>query len=98
MTTKYKKEDIEFCEYLPEERELRYRYKFYCPICLRYFTHMVISACCQNYLCLFCVHDLQEQENKVKAFKATCPYNCTGDIFTLTDVNPDEKCKRYSDS
>ena len=31
-------------------------------------------------------------------FKATCPYNCSADIFKLSDVNPDEKAKRYSDS
>ena len=96
--TKYKREEIEFCEYQEEDREARHKYKFYCPICLRYFTHMLQSACCKNYLCHLCVEDLQLQEFKVEDFKATCPYNCTGDIFKLTDVPLEDKAKRYSDS
>ena len=99
LSTKYKKEDIDFCEFLPDDRDSRYKFKFYCPICLRYFTHILSSECCKNQLCLFCVHDLQEQEIKNSNYKASCPYNCTaGDVFELSDVNQDDKGKRYSDS
>lgn len=77
MTTKFAEADIKFVDEQPEVREERYKFKYYCPICLRYFTHMLQSACCENYLCYFCVKDLQEKEKKEDAFLATCPYKCT---------------------
>ena len=94
--------EIEFCD-KPEDREQRHKFKYYCPVCLRYFTHMLQSACCQNYLCLFCAKDLQKQEALMEAYHANCPYNCTSaggttQKFKLADVNPTAQIKRYSDS
>ena len=68
---------------------------------------MLTSKCCKNYICQLCVHDLQEQERKDNKFKAVCPYGChhTGDArinekiyFELSDVDPENKVKKYSDS
>ena len=77
LITKHTEVDVKFVDLQPDVREERYRYKYYCPICLRYFTHMLQSACCQNYLCLMCAKDLQVKESKEEAFKASCPYKCT---------------------
>mgnify|MGYP000152945795 CR=1 FL=1 len=33
----------------------RNKFKYYCPICLRYFNHILISNCCNNYICRFCI-------------------------------------------
>ena len=96
METAIAETDIKFCDEQPEEREERHKYKFYCPICLRYFTHMLQSACCQNYLCLLCAKDLQVREEKDLEFKAECPYKCgstattdNGGKFKLSDVPED---------
>lgn len=31
--------------------ETRKTYKYSCPVCLSYFTHIFESTCCKNYLC-----------------------------------------------
>jgi len=92
--TKFSEAEVGHVDMQPDVREERYKYKYYCPICLRYFTHMLQSACCQNYLCLLCTKDLQEREKKEQAFVANCPYKCTpvegaGTKFKLSDVPPE---------
>ena len=76
LETAFSEADIKYCDDQPEDRDERHKFKFYCPICLRYFTHMLQSGCCQNYLCLLCAKDLQAKEEKDYAFKAECPYKC----------------------
>ena len=85
------------CDYLPQDRELRYHYKYYCPICLRYFNCMLLSQCCFNYLCHYCADEIVERERNIEAYVASCPYKCEGK-FVLKDVNPNAQIKRYSDS
>jgi hypothetical protein len=70
ITSKFKLDQVESCDYLPAESEQRSKYKYYCPICLRYFCQILQSDCCMNYLCHFCAEDLKERENKVDQFKA----------------------------
>ena len=55
----YQMEDIDHCDFLPDESEARAKYKYYCPICLRYFNVMLTSDCCNNYICHLCIDDLQ---------------------------------------
>lgn len=110
MDTGFKIEDVDCCDFLPDDRQEQLKYKYYCPICLRYFTFILQSECCQNYLCLLCVNDLQEQEQRDEKFKAVCPYGCShtnkaaedpaaGEAkFKLRDVDPEKKIKKYSDS
>ena len=43
LVTSVTKSDIEFVEFYPAEREERFKFRYYCPICLRYFNHMLIS-------------------------------------------------------
>ena len=62
METNFKIEDVDCCDFFPDNRAEQLKYKYYCPICLRYFNFILQSQCCQNYLCLLCVNDLQEQE------------------------------------
>jgi hypothetical protein len=30
-------------------------YKYCCPVCLRYFNHILVSSCCKNYICRLCI-------------------------------------------
>lgn len=60
IKTNYQKCDVMCIEELPlghSEQEVNQRqvYKYYCPICLRYFNHILISDCCSNYICRFCI-------------------------------------------
>lgn len=60
INTSYLKDQIEYVDEYPideteEDRNLRKIYKYYCPICLRYFNHILISDCCNNYICRLCI-------------------------------------------
>ena len=87
LVTNFTESDVKFVDEQPEDREGRHKYKFYCPICLRYFTHMLQSSCCSNYLCIFCVKDLKDRELKEPTFYISCPYKCIVEgKFKLGDV------------
>ncbi len=76
VTTIASAKDIEFREFYPEEREEKYKFRFYCPICLRYFSSMLMSQCCFNYLCRLCVDDMLKREKKEKSYIGSCPFSC----------------------
>ena len=77
---------------------MRQEYKFYCPICLRYFNHMLVSSCCNNYICRLCIG---WQANKAKAdpeYSIYCSH-CYEEEFRLRDVDSDaESIKYYTDT
>jgi len=58
FNSKYEMEDIDYCDFIPDDPEARKKYKYYCPICLRYFNTILTSDCCKNYLCHLCLNDL----------------------------------------
>ena len=74
LFTDVKMKQVEAIDVQKEENKLEYRYN--CPICLRYFNHMLVCSCCKNYLCRLCIRDLQEMEKRNEKFKAVCPYGC----------------------
>ena len=48
INTNFMKDQVEYVEEYPlgeneDDRQLRKIYKYYCPICLRYFNHILIS-------------------------------------------------------
>ena len=101
LTSKYNIDDVDYCDFLPNDPSEVQKYKYYCPICLRYFSQILISSCCTNYICICCINDLQEQERKDPKFKATCPFGCqhtNGAKLVIMDVDPESKVKKYSDS
>ena len=58
--TQFKKNDLETRDEYPcgldeEGEKERQEFKYYCPICLRYFNQILISQCCNNYICRFCI-------------------------------------------
>lgn len=60
INTKFTKKDIKFKDEYPigrgeEGDEERKVYKYNCPICLRYFNHILVSTCCNNYICRYCI-------------------------------------------
>lgn len=77
---------------------MRRQFRYYCPICLRYFNYMLISECCHNYLCHYCADEMAEREKNIDTFIATCFNNCETKPFKLKDVDPKERVKKYTDS
>lgn len=69
-------------------------YRYNCPVCLRYFSHILISACCSNYLCSFCADDLRANPS---SFDVRCPH-CNASPVIFNDVEPEAPVKFYSDS
>lgn len=93
ITSNYTPEEIEPKEITPAST-LRNVYKYSCPVCLRYFSKVLLTKCCNNYLCHHCAHDLQ---NKELNFDVRCHY-CSHQPVYLVDVDPEELVKKYSDS
>ena len=92
------------CRDAVDSSEDQVKFKYYCPICLRYFNHILESKCCHNYLCGFCVDDMKTLESKIEK-KLGCPFGCSntpsGEVlkkFELLDLKEGGKIKRYSDS
>jgi len=72
--------------------------KYNCPICFRFFNRILSLSCCQNYLCHFCAEDMNSRViNNDKVPNVSCPF-CSNEDVELTDVDPKEKVKRYTDS
>jgi hypothetical protein len=71
--------------------------KFNCPICFRYYNHILQFDCCNNYICLSCVEEYKsayiKYENKIK-----CPFCQKDKVLTLSDVDVNLPGRIYLDS
>jgi predicted ATP-dependent protease len=103
INTSYLKDQIEFVEEYPleeteEDRNLRKIYKYYCPICLRYFNHILISDCCNNYICRLCIGWQAKKAKKDENYCIKCSH-CYKENFRLVDVDlNDKEIKYYTDT
>lgn len=93
VESKYAVNDIIKSERTPPSTQRKFTL-FNCPICLMYLSHMLVTKCCSNYLCHFCVRDLQ---GKDLCFNLGCPH-CKALPIHLVDVDPQSSLKKYSDS
>jgi len=66
--------------------------RYTCPVCLKFLSTILVSACCQNYLCHFCVEAMQRAREDMR-----CPM-CTAEPLVLSDVEAGAPVKKYSDS
>jgi hypothetical protein len=74
INTNFAKSEIDCIDIFPTgnneaDRKIRKDYKFYCPICLRYFNHILISDCCNNYICRFCIGWQAKKAKKEENYK-----------------------------
>jgi hypothetical protein len=91
INTNYQKSEIEFIDCYPtddtdEAQKMRDKYKYYCPICLRYFNHMLISSCCDNYICRLCIGWQAKKAKKEENYRILCSH-CYENEFRLNDVD-----------
>lgn len=58
---------------------------------------MLISSCCQNYICRLCIGELAKKAKRDKNFVIKCSH-CFEHDFKLDDVNLSETVKHYTDT
>eukprot|EP01016_Furgasonia_blochmanni_P032830 TRINITY_DN3389_c0_g1_i8.p1 TRINITY_DN3389_c0_g1~~TRINITY_DN3389_c0_g1_i8.p1 ORF type:complete len:265 (+),score=46.29 TRINITY_DN3389_c0_g1_i8:75-869(+) len=63
----------------------------------RWLDHMLKSDCCGNYVCHFCIRDLDLVLEKDTKKSPRCP-NCGTDDPLFTDVAVDDEIKLYTDT
>lgn len=93
IDTKFTTADIEGSEYTPGNT-LKINLKYNCPVCLCFFNKILLTKCCNNYLCHHCALDLKSKEDK---YQIRCHY-CGISPVHLTDVDLGAAVKKYSDS
>ena len=84
-------------DFYPTDKGEKQLYKFQCPICLRYFNKMLVSSCCNNYICRFCIGEMAKRAKKDAKFIIRCPH-CLEEDFRLEDVSINANVKFYSDT
>ena len=95
VTSTVNKQDLKWVdEYSLEEADI---YKFYCPVCLRYFNHILTSNCCNNYICRFCIGDMAKRAKFANNYVIRCTH-CYKDEFLLTDADESLKPREYTDT
>lgn len=82
-----------------EAIEKRDIFKYYCPICLRYFNHILVSDCCNNYICRFCIGQQAKKAKLDDKYVIQCAH-CSVDNFRLEDANETDNglLKFYTDT
>ena len=98
IKTKVNKKSIKVRDYFPANDPIeRKTFKYYCPICLRYFNTLLVSSCCDNYICRFCIGDIAKKAKSNPDFLIMCSH-CTQTNYRLTDVDPKAPLKIYTDT
>ena len=60
INSKFKAEEI-LSHIVPDRAKA---IKYNCPICLKFYNHILILQCCMNYICQFCINDYIDTTNK----------------------------------
>ena len=83
--------------YPAEDPEERKKFIYYCPVCLRYFNTILVSSCCDNYICRFCIGDMAKKAKADEKYTILCCH-CATVEFKLCDVDPDAPLRIYTDT
>ena len=98
IKTKINKRDVQVRDYYPSQDAVERKiFKYYCPICLRYFNTILVSSCCDNYICRFCIGFLAKKAKTDSKFRILCSH-CCADDFKLLDVDPEAPLRIYTDT
>ena len=91
VTTRFDMQDIACLDRTPDSTS-RQVVRYTCPVCLRFLSTILVSSCCHNYLCHFCLDAMDQTSQQLR-----CPM-CTAEPLVLTDVEVNAPIKKYSDS
>ena len=86
IKTSISKADVKCVDDYPTNVEEQEVFKYYCPVCLRYFNTILVSTCCQNYICRLCIGDLAKRARRDMGFTIRCTH-CQIDSYKLVDVD-----------
>lgn len=86
IKTDVAKRDVLFRENYPTNKADQEVFRYECPICLMYFNTVLVSSCCANYICRFCIGDLAKKAKKDSSFVIRCSH-CMQDDYKLVDVD-----------
>ena len=92
VESNFKIEEVKLSEFTPSSTQ-KNNFSYNCPICLRYFSTILVLKCCKQYICHFCIEDL----GKSVKFEIACPH-CKAAPVRAADVDFNSTVKRYSDS
>jgi len=95
VRTSYKKDNLKFIDNL-SELDVN-EFKYCCPVCLRYFNHILVSSCCSNYICRLCIGDMAKKAKNQTNYVIRCVH-CMTDDFKLEDVDPCLSPREYTDT
>eukprot|EP01035_Chromulina_nebulosa_P008376 gene8376-11349_t len=84
-------------------------FKYYCPLCMRFFKDIMKGDCCGNYVCIECFNDYLESKGIDKCFTKdtemiiqsgilediTCPH-CVHYGFQISFVSDCDEVRDYS--
>lgn len=83
INTKFNRDQI-VCNVTPDKlKEIRYN----CPICFKFYNHILVLECCRNYICLPCINDYIETSKKYNSI-LKCPICTFSEKLILEDVDP----------
>lgn len=99
MSTVYDACNVQFLVDYPEDLEQQSTFRYCCPICLKYFNHVLISDCCANYICRECTEMMLKKAIRdfEGCYTLRCAH-CLQESFTLRDVMLQDKIKYYTDT
>lgn len=92
VNSEVQKEQVHFVENTPEQVS-RHKFPFNCPICMRFFSHILACESCKNYICHRCADDLEAYEK----VSSRCPH-CNVEPLVLEDEKMTEAVRTYFDS
>lgn len=65
-----------------------------CPICLKFYNHILVLSCCKNYLCFFCINSYIDTTRKYSTELKCLICNHLGSLI-LEDVDPKSQVKEF---
>lgn len=97
---------IPHINYTPQTSSERTLYKYYCPICMNYYTEIYSTSCCAHYTCVLCTLAHVNQRTNSKHRHTSIPpqylnipcIHCTTQPVQFTKVKPDAPIRHYSES
>ena len=63
---------LEIAAGTPRSKTQQSKFPYYCPICLRYFSKILVSKCCKNYTCHYCAYEMNAQIEQGKTLSGRC--------------------------
>ena len=73
------------------------KFKYCCPVCLLYFNHILISNCCSNYICRFCIGQMTKKAKEHPHYKMRCAH-CMKEDIRLSDATESCDLREYTDT